>query len=133
MFCTAKHRPILKCGKNIASILTNTQATSSTSKLCVLPLEPPINTGCQLRSSDSQRKWRCLKGAVLNIKLDPFYIFSRVFFTPLRYDYPFDATLVFWQYESRIRRDYCTVQAKKKLFFTFGMWCLPICALNIAD
>ena len=29
-----------------------TQATSSTFKLRVLPLEPAINTGCQLRSSD---------------------------------------------------------------------------------
>ena len=29
-----------------------TQATSSTSKLRVLLLEPAINTGCQLRSSD---------------------------------------------------------------------------------
>ena len=29
-----------------------TQATSSTSKSRVLPLEPAINTGCQLRSSD---------------------------------------------------------------------------------
>ena len=47
----------------------------------------------------SQRKWRCLKGAVLNIKFGPFY----VFFTPPRYDYPLDATLVLWQYESRIR------------------------------
>ena len=28
-----------------------TQATSSTSKLRVLPLEPAINTGCQLRLS----------------------------------------------------------------------------------
>ena len=52
MFCTAKHRPILRWGKNIASILMKTQATSSTSKLCVLPSEPAINTGCQLRSSD---------------------------------------------------------------------------------
>ena len=52
MFCTAKHRPILECGKNIATILMKTQATSSTSKLRVLPLEPAINTGCQLRSSD---------------------------------------------------------------------------------
>ena len=51
----------------------------------------------------SQRKWRCLKGAVLNIKFGPFYVFSRVFFTPPRYDYPLDATLVLWQYESRIR------------------------------
>ena len=98
-----------------------TQATSSTSKLRVLPLEPAINTGCQLRSSRlSQRKWRCLKGAVLNIKFGPFYIFSGVFFTFLRYDYPFDATLVLWQYESRIRGNYCTVQAKKKfVYFRF--------------
>ena len=81
-----------------------TQSTSSTSKLCVLPLEPAINTGCQLRSSDCH----------LNIKFGPFYIFSGVLFTLLRYDYPFDATLVLWQYESRIRGDYCTVQAKKK-------------------
>ena len=51
----------------------------------------------------SQQKWRCLKGAVLNIKFGPFYVFSRVFFTPPRYDYPLDATLVLWQYESRIR------------------------------
>ena len=51
----------------------------------------------------SQRKWRCLKGAVLNIKFGPFYVFSSVFFTPPRYDYPLDATLVLWQYESRIR------------------------------
>ena len=43
------------------------------------------------------------KGAVLNIKFGPFYVFSRVFFTPLRYDYPSDVTLVLWQYESRIR------------------------------
>ena len=43
------------------------------------------------------------KGAVLNIKFGAFYIFSRVFFTPLRYDYPSDVTLVLWQYESRIR------------------------------
>ena len=60
-------------------------------------------------------------GAVLNIKFGPFYIFSRVFFTPLRsYDYPFDATLVLWQYESRIRGDYCTVQTKKnfKIFYS---------------
>ena len=28
------------------------QATSSTFKLRVLPLEPAINTGCQLHSSD---------------------------------------------------------------------------------
>ena len=52
MFCTAKHMPILKCEKNIASILMKTQATSSTFKLRVLSLEPAINTGCQLRSSD---------------------------------------------------------------------------------
>ena len=52
MFCTAKHRPILKCGKNIASILMKIQATSSASKLRVLPLEPAINAGRQLRSSD---------------------------------------------------------------------------------
>ena len=52
MFCTANHRPILKCEKNIASILMKTQATSSTFKLRVLPLQPAINTGCQLRSSD---------------------------------------------------------------------------------
>ena len=52
MFCTAKHRPILKCGKNIATILMKTQATSSTSKLRVLVLEPAVNTGCQLRLSD---------------------------------------------------------------------------------
>ena len=51
-----------------------TQATSSTFKLRVLPLEPAINTGCQLRSSDcqiirlSQRKWRCLKGAVITVQ-----------------------------------------------------------------
>ena len=42
----------MKCGKNIATILMKTQATPSTSKLRVLPLEPAINTGCQLRSSD---------------------------------------------------------------------------------
>ena len=60
-----------------------------------------------------------------------FRFFSRVFFTLLKYDYPFDATLVLWQYESRIRGDYCTVQAKT--FFTFVLWCLPICALNIAN
>ena len=51
----------------------------------------------------SQRKWRCLNGAVLNIKFGPFYVFSSVFSTPPRYDYPLDATLVLWQYESRIR------------------------------
>ena len=34
--------------KNTASMLMNTQATSSTSKLCV-PLEQAINTGCHLR------------------------------------------------------------------------------------
>ena len=56
MSCNAKHRPILKCGKNIASILMKTQATSSTSKLRVLPLEPAINTGCQLRSSGCHDK-----------------------------------------------------------------------------
>ena len=61
----------------------------------------------------------CLKGGVLNIKFDPFYIFSRVFFTLLRYDYPFDATLVLWQYESRIRGDYCTVQAKNFFLLLF--------------
>ena len=43
------------------------------------------------------------KGAVLNIKFGAFYVFSRVFFTPLRYDYPSDVTLVLWQYGSRIR------------------------------
>ena len=32
--------------------IIKTQATSSTSKLRVLPLEPAITTGCQLRSSD---------------------------------------------------------------------------------
>ena len=52
MFCTAKHSPILKYDKHIASILMKTQATSSTFKLRVLPLEPAINTGCQLRSLD---------------------------------------------------------------------------------
>ena len=48
----------MKYGKNIASILMKTQATSSnvTSKLRVLPLEPEINTGCQLRSSDCQNE-----------------------------------------------------------------------------
>ena len=127
MFCTAKHRPILKCGKNIATILMKTQATSSTSKLRVLPLEPAINTGCQLRSSDCHNE---NGSAVLNTKFGSFYIFSGIFFTLLRYDYPFDATLVLWQYESRIRGDYCTVQAKKK--FTFALCCLLICALNIA-
>ena len=35
MFCTVKHRPILKCGKNTASMLMKTQATSSTSELRV--------------------------------------------------------------------------------------------------
>ena len=43
------------------------------------------------------------KGAVFNIKFGAFYVFSRVFFTPLRYDYPSDVTLVLWQYGSRIR------------------------------
>ena len=43
------------------------------------------------------------RGAVLNIKFGAFYVFSRVFFTPLRYDYPSDVTLVLWQYGSRIR------------------------------
>ena len=111
-----------------------TQATSITSKLRVT-----ARTGNYHRLSTalirlSQQKWRCLKGAVLNIKFGPFYIFSRVFFTPLRYDYPFDATLVLWQYESRIRGDYCTVQAKKNIFFfTFVLWCLTICALDIAN
>ena len=33
-----------------------TQSTSSTFKLCVLPLEPAINTGCQLRSSDCHKE-----------------------------------------------------------------------------
>ena len=47
MFCTAKHRPILKCEKNIALILMKTQATSSTFKLRVLPLEPAnVFKGC---------------------------------------------------------------------------------------
>ena len=60
-----------------------TQATFSTSKLRVLPLEPAINTGCQLRSSDCHNeKVLCIKGAVLNIKFGPFYIFSGVFFHP---------------------------------------------------
>ena len=43
------------------------------------------------------------KGAVLNIKFGPFHVFSRVFFAPLRHDYPSDVTLVLWQYGSRIR------------------------------
>ena len=83
MFCTAKHRPILKCGKNIASILMKTQATSSTSKLLVLPLEPAITTGCQLRSSDCHNgKWRCLKGAVLTSN-SAHFTFLLELFSPL--------------------------------------------------
>ena len=35
MFCSVKHRAILKCEKNTASMLMKTQATSSTSKLRV--------------------------------------------------------------------------------------------------
>ena len=67
----------------------------------MLPLEQAINTGCQLHSwCHNQNIIMCLKGAVLNIKFGPFYV---VFFTPLSYDHPFDATLVLWQYESRIR------------------------------
>ena len=42
-----------------------------------------------------------LKGAVLNIEFGPFDVFSRVFFNPLRYDYPSDVTLVLWQYGSQ--------------------------------
>ena len=105
VFCTVKHRPILKCGKNAASMLIKTQATSSTSEFRVT-----VRTGNYHRLSPAlmgtQRKWRCLtclKGAVLNIEFGPFYVFSRVFFTPLRYDYPFDATLLLWQFESCIR------------------------------
>ena len=65
-----------------------TQATSSTSKLRVLPLEPAIKTGCQLRSSDchNENGDLCLKGAVIIMKFVPFYIY---------------------------RGDYCTVQEKK--------------------
>ena len=74
------------------------------------------------------------KGCCLKHKIRPFYIFARVVFTPLRYDYPFDATLALWQYESHIRGDYCTVQEKFfKFFLTFVLWCLPICALNTAN
>ena len=66
----------------------------------------------------------------LQAKHQTFYIFSGVFFILLRYDYPFDATLVLWQYESRIKRGllYCTV-----LYCTFVLWCLPICASQLTD
>ena len=43
------------------------------------------------------------KGCCDKHQIRPILRFFRVFFTPLRYDYPFDATLVVWQYESRIR------------------------------
>ena len=79
-----------------------TQATTSTSELLLL-LEQAIKTRLSTALIVSQRKWRCLKGAVLNIKFGPFYVFSRVFLTPPRYDYPLDAILVVWQYKSRIR------------------------------
>ena len=72
------------------------------STVYIHPLEQAINM-LSTALIVSQQKWRCLKGAVLNIKFGPFYVFSRVFFTPPRYDYPLDATLVLWQYESRIR------------------------------
>ena len=89
----------------------------------------------------SQRKWRCLKGAVLNIKFGPFSIFSGVFFTLPRYDYPFDATLVLVSEEATVLckhatlvlvSEEATVLCKQKKN-TFGLWCHPICALNIAN
>ena len=76
MFCTVKHRPILKCGKNTASMLMKTQATSSTSELRV-SVRQAINTvNCADRVTT---KMEVFKGAVLNIKFGPFYVFSRVF------------------------------------------------------
>ena len=56
------------------------------------------------------------KGCCLKHQNRPILHFSRIFFTPLRYDYPFDETLVLWQYESRIRGlMYCA----SKNFFNF--------------
>ena len=60
------------------------------------------------------------KGAVLNIKFGPFYVFSGVFFTPLRYDYPSDVTLVLWQYGSRIRGGLLYLKNIIILFFKFN-------------
>ena len=98
MFCIAKHRPtgILKCGKDIATILMKTQATSSTSKLHVLPLEPAINTGCQPRSSDCHKKMEVFKGCCLKHQIWPILHFFWSFFHPSQIRLPL------WQYESRI-------------------------------
>ena len=49
-----------------------TQATSSTFKLRVLPLEPAINTGCQLRSSDCHNENR---GAVITVQAKKNFTF----------------------------------------------------------
>ena len=84
-------------------------------------------------------------GAVLNIKFGPFFVFSRVFFTPPRYDYPLDATLVLWQYESRIRGGLlhaiglCCIELSVKIshnltsllifLSNYYQWCQWICFL----
>ena len=64
MFCTVKHGPILKCKQNTASMFMKTHATSSTFELRVT-----VKTTLIV----SQREWRWLKGAVINIKFSPFY------------------------------------------------------------
>ena len=50
------------------------------------------------------KKMEVFRGCCHKHQIRPILrFFLRVFFTPLRYDYPFDATLVVWQYESRIK------------------------------
>ena len=98
MFCTVKHRPILKCGKNTAKCLWKRK-----------PLPVLLNYVCYRWNRQLTQAVNCAHGVTTKMEVFEGCCLKHPirpilhFFIPLRYDYPFDATLVLWQYESRIR------------------------------
>ena len=98
-FCTIKHRPILKCGKNTASMFMITQATSSTSES-----RATVRTGNQHAVNYRvTTKMEVFKGCCLKHQIRPISFFFLEFFHPTQIRLPLGCDLVLWQYESHIR------------------------------
>ena len=89
-FCTVKHRPMLKCGKNTASMpLKTLHFTSSTSKLC-----GTVRTGnwhmYAVNCTDSvTTKMEVFKGCCRKHRIRPIFTGFLVFFYPSQIRLPF--------------------------------------------
>ena len=83
MLCTVKHRPLLKCGKNTASMLTKTQATSSTYKLRVIVRAGNLTQDVNCAHETVITKMEMFKGCCLKHQIRTILRFFLEFFSPL--------------------------------------------------